>query len=436
MVRARAHGSERTLTTIKQDVGHAGYSRRGLLGTALALPLAGCGRAPDASRLSLWAMDVEGENAKRLLPAFTRTTGTPVDLQWLAWTAAHEKLLTAFAGGSLPDVFMVARNWVAEFALIGAIRPIPHDQADLLDDIFHPHDLRVRGRDLAVPWTLDLSVQYYRRDLLARAGYAAPPRDLDAWRDMLRAIKRVQGDGFAVLMQLNWPDHLLHLAEQQPDPLLRDNASRGNFGSPGFKAALGFYKSLFDEGLAPRVSSIEAFDPAGDFARGWIAVYPAGAWTRADLLRRKLIARDRWSVAPMAGRPGGARVLISGAVLCVSATAADPARAWALVRYLTAPPTELRLNDIAGTLPSRPSAWTAPVLAQDAALRTFEAALRNPVPTPNLAEWERITNEVQLVAERLVRGGLSIDEATAEMDRRADAILAKRRWLLDRGRIA
>ena len=53
--------------------------------------------------LSLWAMSYEGDYSPMLMPAFTRATGITVDVQSLPWTAAHEKLLTAFAGGSLPD---------------------------------------------------------------------------------------------------------------------------------------------------------------------------------------------------------------------------------------------------------------------------------------------------------------------------------------------
>jgi multiple sugar transport system substrate-binding protein len=36
------------------------------------------------------------------------------------------------------------------------------------------------------------------------------------------------------------------------------------------------------------------------------------------------------------------------------------------------------------------------------------------------------------VAERAVRLGLSVDEAAAELDARADRILEKRRWILAR----
>lgn len=382
-------------------------------------------------------MDVEGENAKYVLPRFERDSGILVDEQALPWTAAHEKLLTAYAGGSLPDVFMISRGWVAEFAMLRAIRPVPPAAADLLADNFAADDLRIAGRVMAVAWTLDVGVQYYRRDLLARAGYDEPPAELDRWRDMLRAVKRRQGDGYAVLLQLNWPAHLLHIALQSGAPLLRDRMARGNFSSPAFRDALAFYKSLFDEALAPRVTSIEASDPPGDLGRGWVAIYPSGAWIRAELLRRQdMLPRAKWATAPLAGRGGAARYDIAGNVLCVSSSAADPARAWSLVRFLTGPAAALGLHRIAGTLPARPSAWRSPEVRADPALLTFERALQHPVAQAKPIEWDRIAGEVQLVAEQLVRDRLTVHEAAREMDRRADAILAKRRWLLDGGRLA
>ena len=49
---------------------------------------------------------------------------------------------------------------------------------------------------------------------------------------------------------------------------------------------------------------------------------------------------------------------------------------------------------------------------------------------PELAE--RIATEMRLVAEQMANGRINVDEAATELDRRADAILTKRRWMLDR----
>ena len=53
-------------------------------------------------------------------------------------------------------------------------------------------------------------------------------------------------------------------------------------------------------------------------------------------------------------------------------------------------------------------------------------------PTPPVPEWERIANEMQLGAARVIAGEMTVDQACAELDRRVDAILEKRRWVLAR----
>ncbi|MDN5782072.1 MAG: ABC transporter substrate-binding protein, partial [Luteimonas sp.] len=53
------------------------------------------------------------------------------------------------------------------------------------------------------------------------------------------------------------------------------------------------------------------------------------------------------------------------------------------------------------------------------------------IPTPKVPEWERIATELKLVGELVANGRMGVDEAAVELDRRADAILEKRRWMLD-----
>src|SRR3546814_16317322 len=105
----------------------------------------------------------------------------------MPWTAAHAKLLTGFAGGSLPAIGQVDNSWLAEMAAIGAIAPVPRTLHGLLADQFDAvvDTNRIAGRLWGVPWYVDTRLQYYRRDLFARAGHAAPPRAGDGWNRAL-----------------------------------------------------------------------------------------------------------------------------------------------------------------------------------------------------------------------------------------------------------
>lgn len=411
-------------------------SRRAVLAAMASVPLAGCARARDPNTLSLWAMSYEGDYAPVLIPPFTRATGLQVDVQSLPWTAAHEKLLTAHAGEALPDVLMLPAGWVGEFAMIGAIAPVP--EPALIQAVLPSlrDGTRIGGRAWSVPWATGPQAQFYRTDILVDAGYDAPPGDWEGWRQMGRAIKRRRPDDFAFLMLLNWWDALFTFFGQVGGVPLKDRGTRGDFRAPQYEAALAYYVSLYDEGLAPRALSSEVQDPVAAFASGYFAVYPYGPALLLDLGRRAdIIPRERWATARMPGPRGPAQVSAIGATLAVSSTCTRPDAAWALVRHLTSAESELEFQRRIGNLPANAAAWKSPQLATSV-LAPFASQLADPIPDPQIVEYERIRLEVQIVAERAVRHLITIPEALAEMDRRADAILAKRRALLDAGRLA
>lgn len=398
--------------------------------------LAACAGRRNPSAVRLWAMSYEGDYSPHLMPAFTAATGIEVEVQSLPWTAAHEKLLTAHAGGSLPDVMMLPNGWVGEFAMIGALAPVA--DAALLANMFPGvrETVQYGGRDYAVPWSVAPQMQFYRRDLLGEIGYDAPALDWAGWRAMGLKLKRRRPDTYFALLYLNWPDALLTFAGQTGAPVLRDNDTRGAFRSPGFRAALAFYKSLFDDGLAPRALSTEVQDPLAAFAQGYFAVYPSGPSLLLDLRRRaQELAPERWDTARMPGPGGPAAASGVSAALAVPASTVRARDAWTLVAHMTSVASEVRFQHLIGNLPARRDAWHHPQLATPR-LAPFAEQMLQPARSAAIVEWERIKTEMQLIAERVVRGLLTIDEGLAAMDVRADAILAKRRALLDAGRLA
>ncbi len=381
-------------------------------------------------------MSYEGDYSPHLMPDFTAATGIPVDVQSLPTTASHEKLLTAHAGSALPDVLMLFNGWIREFAMIGAVAPVP--TPTLTAGIFPGirDALRIEGKDYAVPWSVAPQVQYYRRDIVGDAGYDTPPLDWGGWLTMARAIKRQRPDDYVFLMLLNWPTALLTMMTQAGATMLRDRATRGNFRSDPVRHAFAFYAQLFAEGLAPRALSTEVQDPVAAFAQGYFAIWPSSPTTLLDLRRREAeIPATRWGTARLAGPTGPGPVSGDSASLCVASTCDRPQAAWALVRHMTSRASELKFQRMIGNLPARLDAWDSPQLAQPV-LAAFREQMAEPAPIPPAVEWERIQSEVQLAAERVVRGIQTIDEALAALDDRVDRLLAQRRALVDAGKLA
>ncbi len=418
-----------------------GLDRRatlGLLAGGAVAGLAGCGARDDGmTRLSFWAMGNEATNVPQILPEFERRNpGIKVEVQALPWTAAHSKLLAAYAGSSLPDLSQVGNTWVSEMAAIGAISPVPASAADLLTDQF-PAVLetnRIGGQAVATPWYVDTRLIYYRTDLLERAGFDAVPQTWDGWKTAMHAVKRVAGAGnYSILLPVNEFEQLLTFGLQGAEPLLRDRDTRGNFSSASFIAALEFYKSLFDEALAPVASSTQISNVWTEFERGYFSFYFSGPWTIGEF-RDRLKPTTRWMTSGMPGPTGPGASAPGGSSLVVYRHSPHQEAAWKLVRYLADPDVQARFNGITGNLPARESAWATPAVANDPYIAAFKGQLSRAEAVPKVPEWERIVTEMQIVAERMVRGEYTARAAGAEIDRRADRLLEKRRWMIEQGR--
>src|SRR5262244_1263868 len=99
---------------------------------AAAFALAACRSTtpPGVTEVQLWAMGREGEVVERMLPAFEREQpDVRVRVQQIPWSAAHEKLLTAYVGGAMPDVFQVGNTWIPELAALDAAEPLDVEAA-------------------------------------------------------------------------------------------------------------------------------------------------------------------------------------------------------------------------------------------------------------------------------------------------------------------
>lgn len=413
-------------------------ARRPFLAGLATLPLAnGCARRGKGA-LEFWAMGAEAEK----LPALLATIpGAPaVQVQPLPWTAAHEKLLTSFAGGSLPDLGQVGNSWISELAAIDAILPVPPALVGLTSGQFPAvvDTNRIDGRLMALPWYVDTRLQFYRRDLFERAGFAAPPPTWTEWKAALHKVKVVAGPGnYALLMPLNEHEHLTGFALSAGAGLLNGEGTRGAFAAPEFRQALVFYKSLYDERLAPIASSTQISNVWNEFAKGYFSVYPSGPWTIGDMKSRlPADLQDSWATAPFAGPRGTGSSAPGGSSLVVYKSARDPEAAWKLVAQLLAPSTQQSLQGLTGDLPPTRAVWGATGLSADPITAAFATQLDHARALPKVPEWERIVSEMQNVAELVVRGRTTIDDGVIEMDRRADQLLEKRRWMIDKERRA
>jgi multiple sugar transport system substrate-binding protein len=424
--------------------------QRGVLGAlpiafataAICLSLASCAREGTGEPLVFWAMGSEAAAAEKVLEGFRRANpDVAVRVQRVPWSAAHEKLLTAHVGGSMPDVFQLGSTWVAELATLGALEPLDArvaaspevSRADFFEGALAANE--IDGKLVALPWYVDTRLLFYRRDMLERAGERLAP---SSWRQWDQAMRRVRettaADGthpFAIFLPIDeWQTPVIFVL-QQGGSLLRDGDTRGNFRSAEVRRAFAFYASLFEGDLAPRRAEAQLANLYREFAAGYFAFLVTGPWNLREVANRfPLELADAWATAPMPGPDGPSTSIAGGASLAISSVSRRKDDAWKLVAYLSSAVVQAEFRALSGDLPSRRSAWDLAAEPADSRAAAFRTQLDRLAPTPKIPEWERIASKITLHLERLVRTEATLDETLEALDSDVDAILEKRRSLV------
>jgi len=395
----------------------------------------------EAATLRLWAMGREGEVVSELMPAFERANpGIRVSVQQIPWSAAHEKLLTAYVGDATPDIAMLGNTWVPEFVALDALEPLDSRvgasshvlRSDYFAGIWNTNV--VDGVTYGIPWYVDTRVLFYRTDLLANAGYSQMPTTWEDWRTAMTRIRsRMTARQSPLLIPITeWPPPVI-LGLQAGSGLLNENGTYGAFSEPSFRKAFEFYVSLFRDSLAPALSGSEISNLYQEFERGNIAMYISGPWQIGEFTNRLPPAmQDKWMTAPLPGIDAPGVSLAGGASLSLFRRSKRKDEAWKLMEYLSRPEVQAEFYRLTGDLPARREAWKDSSLANNRYARAFREQLDRAVPTPPVPEWEQIATKVFEHGERAVRGRVSVEEALAALDRDVNRILEKRRWMIAR----
>ena len=412
---------------------------------ALAVPVSACGAGPRdrVVTLRLWAFGREGEEVQALIPEFERRhPGIRVSVQQIPWIAAHEKLLTAYVGDATPDLAQIGNTWIPEFAALGALEPLDRwiERSSVVDSAAYFAGVwstnTIGDTTFGVPWYVDTRVIFYRKDILARAGYPEMPTTWPEWHRAMEAVKRDLGpERYAIFLPTNeWAQP--YVLGMQTGSTLLDSAGRyGVFSDSAFRRAYDFYIGLFESGLAPTLGNVEIANVYQEFARGRFAMWISGPWNLAEF-RTRLPAdlQDDWATAPLPAPSGDSAgfSIAGGSSLSVFRASKQKAAAWKLVEFLSEQAQQEKFHRLTGDLPARVDAWHGTGLENDPKARAFWIQLHRVRPIPKVPEVELIATRVFESAEQVIRGGRPAGAALEALDRDVDRILEKRRWMLDR----
>jgi len=396
------------------------------------------------TEISFWAMGAEGEFVQKLVPEFERQNpGIKVKVQMVPWTAAQEKLVTAYASDNSPDVYQLGNTWVPQFSALGAIENLDKwtmkssnvKREKYFEGIWDTNILE--GKVYGIPWYVDTRVLFYRKDALAKAGYKSPPKTWDELYDCAKKIKRnLPSDKYPIYIPTNeWAPFVIFGLQANAE-LLKNNATYGNFQSQEFQQAFTFLINFIKENLAP-ISVSQVTNIYQAFANEYLNMYISGPWNINEF--KKWMTgdlADKWMTAPLPGKveeryPGVS--LAGGSSLVMSKRSEKKESAWKFIEYLSTPKVQLELYHLINDLPAVKDAWSEPSLKNDIYLKAFYDQFQQVVATPKIPEWEQIVfSKLQQYAEYTARNVMTVDEAMKAMDQDVNKILEKRRWMIGR----
>ena len=399
------------------------------------------GSSSSGTVIRFWALGAEGDNIRLLMPEFERRhPGITVKVQSLPWTAAHEKLLTAYAGNSMPDLFQLGNTWIPEFQLLGAIedlRPWLDTSRTVREEsyftgVWSPN--RADSAVVGIPWYVDTRVLFYRRDLFAAAGFTRPPETWQEWKELARKLRenaRKKGrDAYAILLPTNEWTPLTILALQNGATFLTERNTRGAFSDPLFREAFEFHNSFFREDLAP-IGVTQVTNIYQGIAEGFFAMLITGPWNVGEFRRRlPPDMQDKWMTAPLPGPHGPGASLAGGSSLAMTRTAVNKDAVWQLIAFLAEPAQQREFYRITGNLPARREVWDDSLFTADPAMHAFREQLGRLASPPPIPQWEQIATKVQEYGELGSVGKTTVPDLLARLDRDVNVILDKRRWML------
>ncbi|KAF0212130.1 MAG: lactose/L-arabinose transport system substrate-binding [Ignavibacteria bacterium] len=396
----------------------------------------------DKVEINFWAMGVEGETVAKLIPEFEKQNpNIKVKVLQIAWIAAHEKLITAFASETLPDVFQLGNTWIPEFEAISSIEPLNKfvskssvvSREKFFDGIWDTNvlDSIVYG----IPWYVDTRVMFYRTDILKAVGYNNAPK---TWAELYDASKKIKQkfNSYSFFIPTNeWLPFILFGLQNNAE-LLKNKNQYANFSSKEFKEAIVYLTKFYHEDLAP-VDMQQVLNVYQAFGEGFFSMYITGPWNVAEFQNRlPKDVQDKWMTAPLPSPnneyPGYS--LPGGSSIVLNAKSKNKEAAWKWIEFLASYKTQYEFYKLVSSLPAVKKSWEYPEFVNDRYIKAFYEQLQRTKPAPEIPEWEQIVFQKvqQEMVEPIARKRISIDDALKKLDEDVNKILEKRRYILSK----
>jgi multiple sugar transport system substrate-binding protein len=286
----------------------------------------------------------------------------------------HDKMRTRFAAGNPPDIVHVSTRFYFDLAARGLLEPLDPYLAkeDILKDwIPLQQTMAVGGKTYGVLLLNHLYALYYNEQMFKEAGLS-PPKTMD---DLQQAAKRLTVPGRYGISMVTAPSTDMYLGfSTLLGGLGGDWTPGGKFtvNSPEAVQALTFYRSLVQEGYAPRNQL--AANARLLFFTGKTAMIIDGPF----ILAMKAKAPDTVKPYVRVMLPPFKRILTGQATSISMAASLDPAKkklVWDFMKILASPEMQKKQAELIKAPGMLKGSVTPDVVAQIPEMDTFTKSM-------------------------------------------------------------
>ncbi|SDX06758.1 ABC transporter substrate-binding protein [Paenibacillus sp. CF384] len=254
---------------------------------------------------------------------------------------ASDKLLTAIAGGRAPDVAMLDRFLVSEWAAMGALEDLSSDVTqDGMASLYYPNiwpETQYNNKTFALPWNVDSRAMLYNKTMMEEAGLDPnkPPTtiaELDAMAEKMFSLNKKgnyeqvgfvpwMAQGFLYANGWNfggqWENHG-ELTPNNPENVQALEWMQSYAKKYDPKKLASFSDTIRQAGVNP-------------FASGKVGFIYEGNWLLNDL---DDVSFD-WGIAPMPTQESGQSVTWAGGwSFAMPSGAKHKEQAWRFIKYV------------------------------------------------------------------------------------------------------
>jgi putative chitobiose transport system substrate-binding protein len=388
------------------------------------------------TKIVFWTMQLKpsfNEYMAALIANFTKANPT-AEVEWVdvPWADMEQKILSAIASGTAPDVANLNPQFATKLAEKKALVDMQtaissQDQALYFPNIWKANQLG--GTTFGLPWYVSTDVTIYNRKLFTQAGLSHPPKTYEELAIAAQWLKLKTGK-YAFMLTMDG-SQVLESMVQMGMELLKPDGKAG-FNTPAGKTAFNYWVNLFDKKLIPRETLTEGHRKAIElYQAGELAVLITGPQFLQLVAQN---APDIAKVSDVSVQISGSTAKKSAAVMnvVVPKSSQSPELALKFATFLTNDVNQLSFSKVENSLPSTIKAASDPFFSElpndatpytKARIVSASQLLQSEVLIPPVKNLENLRKIIYEELQLAMLKQKSSDEAIANAAQRWDNLV-------------